>query len=103
MLSENNVIGSASILEQDMTTNTHLSPWLANIYICKSQRGKGLGMLLVKEVLSQAKKNGLNQLYLFTSDQARFYKKMGWAEIKQEIYQGKNVSIMSINLSDQDL
>ena len=94
------VYGSASILAQDMTINTDLSPWLANIYIRESKRGQGLGFKFVRDVLQDAKARGLGRLYLFTEDQRRFYQRLGWQVLKQDIYQGKTVDIMTINLQE---
>ena len=89
------VIGTACILEQDMTINRHLSPWLANVYIVPSWRGQGLGYKLVSELMALAKAQGLTQLFLFTCDQAPFYQQLGWSLQTQEIYQGEMVTVMS--------
>ena len=90
------VWGSASIIEQDMTTNTDLSPWLANVYIHPDKRGLGLGQALIKATLEQCQKRGFEELFLFTSDRECFYESMGWETLKQETYQGTKVSIMTL-------
>lgn len=92
---EHQVVGTASLLLHDMQTNRELSPWLANIYLAPSVRGKGLGKWLVQRVMTEARQLGLMQLYLFTEDQAAFYQRLGWQVLKQELYQGKAVTIMS--------
>nr|WP_255365688.1 GNAT family N-acetyltransferase [Alishewanella sp. HH-ZS] len=92
---EHQVVGTASLLLHDMQTNRELSPWLANIYLAPSVRGKGLGKWLVQQVMTEARQLGLMQLYLFTEDQAAFYQRLGWQVLKQELYQGKAVTIMS--------
>jgi N-acetylglutamate synthase-like GNAT family acetyltransferase len=92
---EHQVVGTASLLLQDMQTNRELSPWLANIYLAPSVRGKGLGKWLVQQVMTEARQLGLTQLYLFTEDQAAFYQRLGWQVLKQELYEGKAVTIMS--------
>ncbi|MDT9702904.1 GNAT family N-acetyltransferase, partial [Streptomyces sp. P17] len=66
LLLEQQVVGTASILLQDMQTNRDLSPWLANIYLAPAARGKGLGKWLVLQVMQQAQQLGLTKLYLFT-------------------------------------
>jgi N-acetylglutamate synthase-like GNAT family acetyltransferase len=90
--------GSASIVEQDMTTNTDLGPWLASVYIHPDKRGLGLGRALINEAMKRCRERGLEELFLFTPGQEGFYQTLGWKTRKQEIYQGKNVSIMAIRL-----
>ena len=92
---EHQVVGTASLLLHDMQTNRELSPWLANIYLAPSVRGKGLGKWLVQQVMTEARQLGLTQLYLFTEDQAAFYQRLGWRNLKQEDYSGKTVTVMS--------
>lgn len=94
LLLEQQVVGTASILLQDMQTNRDLSPWLANIYLAPAARGKGLGKWLVQQVMLQAQQLGLTKLYLFTEDKPEFYQQLGWQPLKQELYEGKLVSIM---------
>ncbi len=100
LIDEQEVIGSASILKQDMTTNTSLSPWLANVFVKPEHRGKGFGKFIITAVMNEAKKKGLSVLYLFTENQSQFYKKLGWEIIKQEKYHKINVSVMSVNLRE---
>ena len=95
------LIGSASILKQDMTTNTDLSPWLANVFIRPGYRGRGLGRFLIRDIMDKAAESGLSWLYLFTEDQAQFYQKLGWKIIRQEEYNKAQVSIMSVNLKER--
>jgi len=100
LLDSGKVVGSASVLKQDMTTNQHLSPWLANVYISSEYRGKGLGSLLIEEVMKQVQQTGIETLDLFTEDQACVYKRLGWQLLKQESYSGAEVSIMAANLKE---
>ena len=100
LIEDGQVHGSASILAQDMNINTDLSPWLANIYIRASKRGQGLGFQFVRDVLLDAKARGLGRLYLFTEDQRRFYQRLGWQVLKQDVYQDKTVDIMTIDLQN---
>ncbi|QDF65328.1 GNAT family N-acetyltransferase [Shewanella sp. SNU WT4] len=95
------VVGSASILTQDMTTHPELSPWLANVFIKPEYRGKRLGSILINEVMRIAADKGLDLLHLFTEDQREFYEKLGWQAIKQERYQHAEVTIMAINLNER--
>ena len=87
-------IGTASLLQSDMTTNQDLSPWLANIYIHPLQRGKGLGKQVVLHVMAEARQRELRKLYLFTEDQQAFYEKLGWELHHREFYENHWVAVM---------
>lgn len=95
LLDENGaIVGTGSLLLQDMAINQHLSPWLANIYVHPTQRGRGLGKQIVQHVMAQAVALGVQTLYLFTEDQQAFYEKLGWQLIEQQAYEGEMVSVM---------
>lgn len=99
LLDDNDVCwGSASIIEQDMTTNLELGPWLASVYIHSDLRGQRLGQLVVKTVMEEAAKAGLKELYLFTPGQEYFYQTLSWQTLKHERYQGQDVAIMRAEL-----
>jgi N-acetylglutamate synthase-like GNAT family acetyltransferase len=88
------VVGTGSLLLQDMTTNQELSPWLANIYLLPEVRGQGLGTWLVQQLMLQATQLAIPKLYLFTEDQQAFYQRLGWQLHHTEYYEGHWVSVM---------
>ena len=88
------VVGTGSLLLQDMTTNQELSPWLANIYLLPAARGQGLGKWLVQQLMLQAVQLEIPKLYLFTEDQQPFYQRLGWQLHHTEYYEGHWVSVM---------
>jgi N-acetylglutamate synthase-like GNAT family acetyltransferase len=88
------VVGTGSLLLQDMTTNQELSPWLANIYLLPEVRGQGLGTWLVQQLMLQAVQLEIPKLYLFTEDQQPFYQRLGWQLHHTEYYEGHWVSVM---------
>ena len=93
------VVGSAAIVEHDMNTRMEYSPWLASVFVHPSHRNKGVGSTLVSHVISQAKKNNTESLYLFTPDKEDFYKRFGWFTIHREPYKNVQVFVMKVNLS----
>lgn len=95
------LLGSAAIVAHDMETKPDLSPWLASVFVAPEQRGKGLGARLVLHVMNEAKTRGIDTLYLFTPDKVPFYQKLGWKIMTQEKYRGQEVTIMTIELTDQ--
>jgi GNAT superfamily N-acetyltransferase len=92
------LLGSAGIVLNDMDTKMELSPWLASVYVDKNHRKRGIGSALVKQVLDYARAAGFSDLYLFTQNQANFYKGFGWYPISNELYCGQKVTVMQIKL-----
>ena len=96
---ENNILlGSSALLEHDMETKKHLTPWLASIYVAEPHRKQGIGSELVLHAMKEAKKENISKLYLFTPDQENFYKNLGWSTIEKESYHNHNVTIMEVAL-----
>lgn len=90
------VLGTAALVESDMDSHPELSPWLASVYVHKDYRQQGIGALLVNKVVTVAKTLGYSPLYLFTPDQERFYKGLGWQFVAQESYRGGEATLMKI-------
>ncbi len=92
------LLGSAAIVSNDMDTRMDLSPWLASVYVNPEYRKKGIGTELVKHVTEYARSAGFKNLYLFTPDQEKFYRGLGWLSISKEIYREQSVTVMQIKL-----
>ncbi len=91
------LLGSACILADDMSSHPELSPWLASVYVAEQHRNKGIGSVLVRRVMQHAQESGVKRLYLYTPDQAQLYAKLGWQVYSEEPYNGTPVTIMSID------
>lgn len=94
---EGELLGSACILADDMSSHPELTPWLASVYVNEIHRGKGIGSTLVKRVMQHAQENGVKRLYLYTPDQEQLYARLGWQLYSREPYNGTPVTIMSID------
>ncbi len=95
-VSDDVALGSASLILHDMETRMDLSPWLASVFVAPEQRNKGIGSVLVKRVVKEAKDLGYKKLYLFTSDRATFYGRLGWKVMEIVEYYGHQQTIMVI-------
>ena len=95
---EDELLGSAAIIEHDLETRADLSPWLASVFVAPEYRGKGVGSKLVIHVMEKAKEAGIPLLYLFTPDKEHFYQRLSWQTISKEDYQGHLVTVMQVNL-----
>lgn len=92
------LVGTAALVESDMDSHPELSPWLASVYVNPAYRKRGVGAALVKHVVKQASAHGFSPLYLFTPDQAKFYRELGWQFIAQESYRGGEATLMTIGV-----
>lgn len=99
--SQNEVVGSAAIVSSDMDSRTEFSPWLASVYVTPDYRNMGIGSKLVIHAMNKAKQEGIESLYLFTTDNERFYARLGWRLLDREYYHNQHVSIMSVLLSNK--
>jgi len=92
------LFGSAAIIECDMDTRKELSPWLASVFVAPEFRRRGIGSKLVLHVMEKAKDNKIKTLHLYTPDREEFYKWLGWSKLEKTDYHGYPVTIMSVSL-----
>lgn len=78
------LVGSASLLIEDVPAWRHLTPWVASVYVVPSERGTGVGSQLVQHVVAVAGQLGVKTVYLLTPGQAEFYRRLGWSEVGAE-------------------
>lgn len=90
-------LGTASLVEHDMSTHRELSPWLASVYVTPTARGRGVASALVRHVIGQAAAMGVARLSLYTPDAQGLYEKLGWQVIATEHFEGHPVTIMTID------
>jgi GNAT superfamily N-acetyltransferase len=94
-LSDNGLLGSASLIEHDMDDRLELTPWLAGVFVAPEHRRRGIGTALVRRVMAEAMELQVSKLYLYTVDSPGFYDGLGWSLAEKTCYRGKEVSIMS--------
>lgn len=91
------VTGAATLSATDMHTRPELSPWLVGVYVNADDRGRGIGSILVAYVVEQARQMSIETLWLFTPDQERFYRRLGWQTVERTHYWDEDVVIMRID------
>jgi GNAT superfamily N-acetyltransferase len=87
-------IGSACLVEHDMSTRPDLSPWLAGVYVVPERRGRGVGSALVRHATERAGAFGIPTLFLYTNGAEAVYAKLGWRARERQTYEGRTVTIM---------
>lgn len=95
---ESTLLGSVTLDKEDMDTRSHLTPWLASLYVKPDNRRQGVASLLIKYVVRYAKENDFKNIYLFTEDQTDFYQHRGWHFIESVEYRNAEVDLMFQNL-----
>jgi predicted N-acetyltransferase YhbS len=92
------VVGSASLVEDDLPERPDLGPWLASLYVAPAHRRQGIGAALAERVVEEAARLGVPTLYLFTFDQEDYYAGLGWQRRDLETCQGHPVVVMTRDL-----
>ena len=72
-------VGTATLAAHDIGTEqwSHLSPWLAAVYVVPEYRRRGIGASLVNAIVSAAAAE-TDILYLLTTEREEFYARLGW-------------------------
>ena len=92
------VLGSASLVTNDMETRLDLTPWLAGVFVKQEHRRQGIGSALVDRIEGDARSLGVPKLFLYTPSAASLYERLGWMEVEHCDYKGTDVVIMCKDL-----
>jgi GNAT superfamily N-acetyltransferase len=91
---EGELLGSVSLLADDLPECPQLSPWLASLFVRPDRRGQGLGGRLVEAAVSEARRLGASRLYLFTPHHEAYYAARGWSLVERATAAGQPVVVM---------
>ena len=94
------VIGTVSLDLSDLPlpAYTHLSPWLASLYVVPSARGRGAGGALMKQVLDFSRRGSISTVYLWTPGSTAMYEKRDWKILGTDTYASHSITVMQIVL-----
>ena len=82
------VVGLACLVECDIESHQHLTPWLASVLVAPEHRGRGIGSALCERTTEEARILGIKKLYLFTFNRQRLYARLGWSALEDTLYAG---------------
>ena len=88
------VVGQACLVECDLDSHRHLSPWLASVLVARNYRGLGIGSALSERATEEAQVLGFARAYLFTLDKQSFYRRLGWSTLEHTTFLGHPVTVM---------
>jgi GNAT superfamily N-acetyltransferase len=72
-------LGVVNLVDDDDQDRPDCKPWLAGLVVHRAWRGRGVGSVLVRELLAHARRLGLPHVYLGT-DAPGFYTRLGAVE-----------------------
>ena len=88
--------GTASLNEDGVPERPDMQPWLAGVYVLEEHRGRGLGARLVRAAEAEARRLGVERLYLVTAPgQVSFYAGLGWREVGHRM-NGEELEIVMV-------
>jgi len=93
-MSGGQLVGSAALVQHDMSTKPDLSPWLAAVYVKEGFRHQGIATKLIARCEDEAARSGVNAWYLYTEFASKLYEQLGWHHMERCEYKGVTVDIM---------
>lgn len=91
------LLGTASLVHDDLETRPELGPWLASVYVAPEHRRRGVASALVHRVVEEAQELQVPLLYLWTIDQERLYGGLGWEAAERLRFRDEDIVIMTID------
>lgn len=73
---EGQVVGAVNLVDSDDDDHPEWSPWLAGMVVAAPWRGRGVGSLLVRTLLADARRLDIPRVY-FGTDGPGFYTRLG--------------------------
>lgn len=77
IFNNNKIIAMYQFAYSDLDARPDLYPWLANVYVDKDYRNKGIGKLLLESVKENIRHTNFKEIYLYTYHN-NFYEKFGF-------------------------
>jgi predicted N-acetyltransferase YhbS len=90
--------GTCLLVPSEIEPVHTVSPWLAGLYVAPEHRRYGVGEALVRAIEQEARHRGHPRLFLYTTDAAGFYQRLGWTIIDRTSWKGFDTALMAIAL-----
>jgi GNAT superfamily N-acetyltransferase len=97
-LYDNRPVATASLRIREMETHPQYPDWLGSVYVIPEVRGRGFGRMIVRAAVNEARRLGLESLYLYTRNKEQFYAKSGWKVHEHVEYRKRSAIIMKLML-----
>jgi GNAT superfamily N-acetyltransferase len=97
------LLGTASLIQNDVATRPELSPWLSGVFVAPQHRRLGIGGALVDRTVQEARILGVLRLYLYTVGSGALYLRLGWSVVEhtfyRELWGDQEITIMELATS----
>jgi N-acetylglutamate synthase-like GNAT family acetyltransferase len=100
-LRDGQLLGSVSVIEDDLPGWQHLNPWLASLYVIPEFRGNGVGAALVAGAERLISASGIKQIFLFTESRTTFFTQLGWQVYAETTAHGHPAVVMTMSPKEQ--
>lgn len=98
---EDSLVGCGGLTQKDPQNEPQIGE-LADIYLLNQFRGKGLGQIMIQDLIKKAVKVGFEGLYLTTRKEfeaaTHIYQKLGFKPSKDKKYTSKNSTSWELKL-----
>jgi len=92
-------IGTVSIVERDDLDDVDdYTPWIAAMIVDPVRRGAGVGTALLSAALGRCRDLYFGRVYLWTHDQADWYRRLGWTEVESKVFRTTPITIFRLDL-----
>ncbi|BCP55387.1 N-acetyltransferase [Kaistia sp. 32K] len=83
---EDEFVGSALLIDNDLDDRPQYSPWLAALWVEPEARSRGVAVELSERIVAEAAALGHDKIYLCAvPEKAAYYAARGWSEIEREV------------------
>ncbi|KAA8996900.1 GNAT family N-acetyltransferase [Affinibrenneria salicis] len=93
------LLATASIIRYELADRPEREWWLGEVYTLPAQRGHGVASRLIRACVLSFRQRQPADIWLYTPDCQRFYRRLGWQEVEQREVQGERVSVMVLPAS----
>lgn len=88
------LLGSVSLIHDDLPGWEALNPWLASFFVLPAQRRRGIGGTLLRAAEGLLVAAGITTVYLFTEQRQAWFGARGWLHHADAVVAGYPATIM---------
>ncbi|MEN9846445.1 MAG: hypothetical protein RIS36_1592 [Pseudomonadota bacterium] len=87
---QGSLVGTVSLVPEDLDSRPEFSPWLSGLYVDPTFRGQGIAKKLIEACTAEAQAAGVAKLYVWTKELRTLFESVGWnflevIEFQQEL------------------
>jgi GNAT superfamily N-acetyltransferase len=94
--------GTLALAAESITTHPHLTPWLCAMYVHHDHRRRGIGSVLLRAGMEEARRLGFSELYAGTAPARNMLLRLGWETLEMQPYHGEEIAIMRYAFTDRE-